>query len=47
MPLDALMVSLAVVGVFVAFAAVLLWADLQTKPSNLQSDTSGHNRRNS
>lgn len=31
MPFDAVMVSVAVVGVFVAFAAVLLWADSQTK----------------
>ncbi len=32
MPFDAMMVSFAVVAVFVAFAAVLLWADSQTKP---------------
>lgn len=31
MPFDAMMVSVAVVGVFVAFAVVLLWADAQTK----------------
>jgi hypothetical protein len=31
MPFDAMMVSFAVVGVFVAFAAVLMWADSQTK----------------
>lgn len=31
MPFDAMVVSFAVVGVFVAFAAVLLWADSQTK----------------
>lgn len=31
MPFDAMMVSFAVVAVFVAFAGVLLWADSQTK----------------
>jgi hypothetical protein len=30
MPLDALMLSLAVVVVFLGFAAVLAWADRQT-----------------
>jgi hypothetical protein len=33
MPLEAVMVSLGVVAVFVAFAAVLFWADSQTRPS--------------
>jgi len=33
MPADAMMVSVAVAAVFVAFAAVLLWADRQTRPS--------------
>ena len=31
MPFDAMMVSFAVVSVFVAFAGVLLWADSQTR----------------
>lgn len=31
MPFDAMVVSFAVVGVFVVFAGVLLWADSQTK----------------
>jgi nitrogen fixation-related uncharacterized protein len=35
------LVSIAVVAVFVAFAAVLLWADSQTKPENLHTDASG------
>jgi hypothetical protein len=30
MPTDALLVTIAVVAVFVAFAAVLAWADRQT-----------------
>ncbi len=33
MPFDAVMVSLAVVVVFVGFAAVLAWADVQTGSS--------------
>jgi hypothetical protein len=33
MPFDALMVSIGVLGIFVVFAAVLAWADSQTKPS--------------
>ena len=33
MPFDALMVSIGVSGIFVVFAAVLAWADSQTKPS--------------
>jgi len=35
MPLDAILVSVAVVSVFVAFAVVLLWADSQTRPTDL------------
>jgi hypothetical protein len=33
MPLDALIVSLAVTLVFVGFAAVLAWGDRQTRPA--------------
>jgi len=33
MPFDAMMMSVAVVAVFVAFAAALAWADGQTRPS--------------
>jgi hypothetical protein len=33
MPFDAMIMSVAVVAVFVAFAAVLAWADGQTRPS--------------
>lgn len=36
MPTDALLLTIAVVAVFVAFAAVLAWADRQT--SQLKSD---------
>lgn len=31
MPFDAMIVSVAVVAVFIVFAAVLLWADSQTR----------------
>ncbi|WP_283817634.1 hypothetical protein [Bradyrhizobium liaoningense] len=31
MPTDALLMTIAVVAVFVAFAAVLAWADRQTR----------------
>ena len=45
MPSDAMMVSFAVVAVFVAFAAVLFWADKQTSSSDFNSDGSGQKRR--
>jgi hypothetical protein len=32
MPFDAVMLSLAVSAVFIAFAAVLAWGDFQTRP---------------
>jgi len=32
------LMTVAVVTVFVAFAAVLAWADRQTRPSQLKSD---------
>ena len=45
MPADAMMLSIAVVVVFVAFAAVLFWADKQTSSSDFNSDGSGQKRR--
>lgn len=41
MPFDALVVSLAVLAVFVAFAAVLAWADSQTSQLKLKKDIPG------
>ena len=40
MPADSLLVAVAVTAMFVVFAAVLLWADRQTRPDQLaqQSD---------
>jgi hypothetical protein len=32
MPLDAMLLTAAVVSVFVIFAAVLAWGDFQTRP---------------
>jgi len=43
MPTDAVLMSIAVVAVFVAFAAVLAWADRQT--SHLKSDGAAPKRR--
>jgi hypothetical protein len=39
MPIDALLVTVAVVAVFVGFAAALAWADRQTSAGRLDSDT--------
>jgi hypothetical protein len=44
MPFDAMLVSLAVVVVFVAFAGVLLWGDSQTRPDQLKSSPSSPKR---
>ncbi|WP_426419465.1 hypothetical protein [Bradyrhizobium genosp. A] len=38
MPIDTLLVTIAVVAVFVAFAAALAWADRQTNSVRLDSD---------
>jgi hypothetical protein len=32
MPLDAVLLSLAVTGIFVGFAVALAWADFKTRP---------------
>ena len=45
MTADAMMVSVAVLVVFVAFAAVLFWADKQTSSSVVNSDASDRKRR--
>ncbi|WP_283844124.1 hypothetical protein [Bradyrhizobium sp. BR 10289] len=37
MPTDALLVTIIVVAIFVAFAGVLAWADRQTSPGRLDS----------
>jgi len=40
MPTDALLVMIAVVAVFVSFAAALAWADRQTSAGRPDSDAS-------
>jgi hypothetical protein len=44
-PLDAMVVSIAVVAVFVAFAAVLLWGDAQTRTNRLKAGSDQPKRR--
>jgi hypothetical protein len=39
MPFDAVMFSLAVTVVFVAFAVVLAWADFRIRPPHAQEPT--------
>jgi hypothetical protein len=38
MPIDALLVTIAVVAMFVVFAVALAWADRQTGADRLDSD---------
>ncbi|WFU43524.1 hypothetical protein QA640_14365 [Bradyrhizobium sp. CB82] len=45
MPIDALLMTIAVVIVFVAFAAVLAWADRQTRPNQLKSNETAFKHR--
>ena len=45
MPFDAIVVSVAVVVMFLAFAVVLLWGDLQTGPDRLKADSNPSKRR--
>jgi hypothetical protein len=45
MPFDAMLVSAGVVAMFVAFAGVLLWGDLQTRPDRLKTNTAPPKRR--
>jgi uncharacterized membrane protein len=35
MPTDSLLVTVCVIAMFVVFAAVLFWGDLQTRPKQL------------
>ncbi|MDX3971434.1 MAG: hypothetical protein QHD01_33225 [Bradyrhizobium sp.] len=39
MPADALLVTIVVVAIFVAFAVALAWADRQTSAGRLDSDS--------
>ena len=44
MPIDSLLVTIFVVAMFVLFAAVLYWGDMQTRPKQL-ADSSTAKRR--
>ena len=45
MPVDAMVVSVAVVAMFLALAGVLLWADFQTRPDRLKANSNPPKRR--
>jgi hypothetical protein len=45
MPFDAMVVSVAVAVMFLAFASVLLWGDFQTRPDRLKADSQSQKRR--
>jgi hypothetical protein len=44
MPTDSLFVSVAVITMFVVFAAVLFWGDRQTRPERLVEQSSTKRR---
>jgi hypothetical protein len=45
MPFDAMVVSVAVAVMFLAFAGVLPWGDFQTRPDRLKADSQSQKRR--
>ncbi len=45
MPIDSILVSAAVVAVFVVFAGVLIWGDFQTEPARRGLDKRNSKRR--
>jgi uncharacterized membrane protein len=44
MPTDSLLVTVGVVAMFVVFAAVLFWGDLQTRPKQLANPSAAKRR---
>ena len=44
MPVDSILVAAGVVAMFGAFAAVLMWGDLQTRPKQLAQQSSTRRR---
>ena len=44
MPVDSMLVAASVILMFVAFAAVLMWGDLQTRPKQLAQQSSARCR---
>jgi hypothetical protein len=45
MPSDAMVVSAAVIAMFLVFAGVLLWGDAQTRPDRMKADAHSQKRR--
>ena len=45
MPFDAMVMSAAVIAMFLVFAGVLLWGDAQTRPDRLKADAHSQKRR--
>ena len=45
MPTDSIIVAVCVIAMFVVFAAVLYWADRQTRPEQLARQSNPHARR--
>ncbi|SDP28426.1 hypothetical protein [Afipia sp. GAS231] len=44
MPVDSMLVAVSVVVMFVAFGAVLMWGDLQTRPKQLAQQSNARRR---
>lgn len=44
MPTDSLLVTVCVVAMFVVFAGVLFWGDLQTRPKQLVDSSAAKQR---
>jgi hypothetical protein len=44
MPIDSLLVTIFVVAMFVFFAGVLFWGDLQTRPKQLANSSTAKRR---
>ncbi|WP_213736959.1 hypothetical protein [Bradyrhizobium sp. dw_411] len=38
MPFDSMLVSAAVLAMFVVFAGVLMWGEIQTRPAHLKAE---------
>ena len=45
MPIDAIILSAAIVLVFAIFASTMVWADRQTRPAIQDADLRRHRRR--
>jgi hypothetical protein len=45
MPFDSMLVSAAVISMFLAFAGVLMWGEIQTRPARLTAVAHSQKRR--